>query len=144
MRNKPYLTSTRFKPVTHKTTTTMSDFDNIPEYPTINRTVVMVVAKQPFFDWANAVFPGTTPIQPEHMIEHFSFLIDNELLLDNPKDTLRKYWKAIFAQLLNGACTDPDTWPKLSWKLFTLWFDCHFSSMVFDLQDEPLYLESYD
>ncbi len=122
----------------------MNDLYDSQSLPTINRTVVLVMAKQPFYDWANGVFPDTTPMNAGDEHEHSSYLIDNTLLFHEPKSTLRNYWKAIFMEQLNSMCTDPDTWPKLSWKLFTQWFDCHFSSMVYDLQDEPLYLEIYD
>ncbi len=122
----------------------MSDFDDLPTLPTINRTVVMEVPKQPFFDWVNALFPNNTPIYAENIKEYSSYLINNELILHEAKNTLRKYWKTIFIEQLNGVSTYAETWPQPSWQLFTQWFDCYFSSMVFDPQDEPLHLESYD
>ena len=113
------------------------------ELTTINRCLVMVIPKQPFIEWENSVFPDL-PMNPEDIIECNSYLIQENSLFDEPKAALKKYWKKIFEEQLVGICTDKSKWPKqLTWKLFSEWFDCRFSSMVIDLEKEPLYMKRF-
>ena len=113
-------------------------------HPTINRSVLMVIPKQPFYDWSNALFPDLPQTNAGDRDEHNSYLLEDELFLDDPKKELKKYWKNIFLNELFGQCTDESTFPTLSWKLFTQWFNFHRSSIVTDLSDEPLYTEHYE
>lgn len=111
---------------------------------TINRSVVMVIPKQAYYNWANTVFPDD-PIKTDSFNEHNAYLLNDELLFDEPKKALKNYWEFIFENELFGICTDDSTWPqKLTWQLFTEWFTCHFSSVVLDLENKPLYLEKFD
>ncbi|MAM30474.1 MAG: VacJ [Flavobacteriaceae bacterium] len=112
--------------------------------PTINRSLLLVVPKQPFYDWSNALTPDLPPTNANKVNEYNSYLLEDELFLDNPKEELRKYWKPIFLNELFGQWTDEEAYPKLSWKLFTEWFDFYKSSVVNDLTDEPLYIEHYE
>lgn len=113
-------------------------------YPTINRSLLLVVPKQPFYDWSNALFPDMAQGQASAERDYNSYLLEDELFLDNPKKELAKYWKPIFLNELYGQCTDESTYPKLSWKLFIEWFDFYRSSIITDLTDEPLYTEDYE
>lgn len=113
-------------------------------YPTINRSVVIIKGKQPFYDWSNAIFPDLTPTKMETVKEHNSYLIEEDLLFDDPKVDLKNYWKTIFENQCFGMCTDPETWPKMTWKLFITWFSFEFSSIVHDLTDTELYTEHYE
>lgn len=113
-------------------------------YPTINRSALLVVPKQPFYDWSNALTPDMPKQTPENTTEHNSYLLEDELFLDDPKGELKNYWKAIFLNELFSQWTDETAYPKLSWKLFTEWFDFYRSSIVTDLVDEPLYLQTYE
>lgn len=115
---------------------------NIP--PTINRSLLLIVPKQPFYDWSNAVFPDLSPTIAKEVKDHNSYLLEDELFLDDPKKELRKYWKPIFLNELFGQCTDGSTYPKLTWKLFTEWFDFYRSSIVSDLTEKPIYLQEYE
>jgi len=112
--------------------------------PTINRSLLLIVPKQPFYDWSNALFPDLPKMQATKKRDYNSYLLQDECFLDDPKKELEKYWKPIFINELYGQCTDESTFPKLSWKLFTEWFDFYQSSIITDLTDEPLYIEHYD
>ena len=112
--------------------------------PTINRGVLLIVPRQPFYDWSNALTPDAKPINPSDVNDYNSYLLEDELFLNDPKKELKKYWKPIFMEELYGQWTDESTYPKLSWNLFTEWFDFYRSSMVRDLTDEPLYTEIYE
>lgn len=114
-------------------------------YPTINRSVVMVIPKQPFYDWFNAVFPGLKPTMAKNVKEHFSYLLPEDLDFYDMKKALKNHWKEIFIDLCYGQCTDTSTWPDLSDTLFYKWFSCYGSSLVQDItDDEPLFLEHYE
>jgi len=114
------------------------------QYPTINRSVLLIIPKQPFYDWSNALFPDLPQTNAGNNYEHNSYLLEDELFLDDPKSELKKYWKNIFITELFGQCTDESTFPKVTWKLFTEWFDFYRSSIVTDLTDEPLYTQDYE
>ena len=111
--------------------------------PTINRSLILVVPKQPFYDWSNAQFPDATPTLINQVDDYNSYLLEDELFLDNPKEELEKYWRYIFLNELYGQCTDTDSFPELSWELFVEWFDFYKSSLVTNLIDEPLDIQ-YD
>jgi len=107
--------------------------------PTLNRSVLLVIPKQPFYDWSNGLFPDSSETNFAGFDEHNSYLLEDELFLDDPKTELKTYWKNIFTNELFGQCTDENTFPTLTWKRFTEWFELYRSSMVTDLTDEPLY-----
>ena len=113
-------------------------------YPTINRSVLLVKPKQAFYDWSNALTPDLKVVRPSDVTDYNTYLLEDELFLDNPKKELKKYWKNIFLNELLGQWTDESAYPKLSWELFTQWFELHKSSIVIDLVDEPLYTEHYE
>lgn len=112
--------------------------------PTINRSMILIVPKQPFYDWSNALTPELPETNAADIDEHNSYLLEEELFLDDPKQELAKYWKPIFLNELFGQWIDKQDYPKLTWKLFTEWFEFYRSSIVTDLTDEPLYTEHYE
>ena len=101
------------------------------ELPTINRGMITIIPKQPFFDWFNKLAPDM-PVQLEEFKEHNGYLVSgnfvdwNIIMLQNFQD--------IFENELWGMWTEPDDWPSpLSWDLFQEWFSWKVSSIVFDL-----------
>ena len=112
---------------------------------TINRGLVIIIPKQPAYDWENKVFPEDELIRNiEDAVEHNSYLLEEYQVYDDPKKALKKYWKFIFEDHLFGICLDENEWPKkLTWKLFTEWFEFHFSSMVIDLEKGGIVKEEY-
>jgi len=113
-------------------------------HPTINRSVLLVIPKQPFYDWSNALFPDSKPTLITEINEYNSYLLEDEIFIDNPKRELKKYWKKIFINELYGQCMSDSAYPELTWKRFTEWFDFHRSAVVSDLTDELLYREEYE
>ncbi|MBF8149118.1 hypothetical protein ITJ86_04375 [Winogradskyella sp. F6397] len=112
-------------------------------FPNLNRTIVLIEGKQPFYDWINSVFPSDEPLKPEDTVEHNSYLLESELYFEEPKEALQDYWKDIFENELFDMCTDPNDWPKISWSLFNKYFQCHFSSIVHDLGKDSLKQETF-
>jgi len=112
--------------------------------PTINRTIVLIKGKKPFYDWSNAVFPNAQPLDLASVKDYNSYLIEDEAFNGDPKISLEAHWEDIFKNELFGICTNPEKWPTLSWSLFTKWFTLQFSSMVHDLVEDDLYSEHYE
>lgn len=104
-----------------------------------NRAFISIVPKQPYYDWANAVFKDSSPMTAENE-EATAYAITDDFAVKNLDTVVKRHFPIIFEMELFGVCTDPDMWPaKRTWKLFTEWFSCHVGSMVWDLApEEPL------
>jgi len=109
---------------------------------TINRNAVLIIPKQAFFDWANAVFPED-PTTADNYLEYNTYLIAEERFQGDPKEALDDYWEFIFENELYEISTEDEDWPEeLTWELFTAFFNFHFSSVVTDLEDNPFYMDN--
>ncbi len=103
------------------------------EPTTINRAYISILPKQPYYDWANAVFPDTTPMGMEGR-EATAYAIADDFAVQDLDTVVKRYVPIIFEMELFGVCTDPDTWPKKrTWSVFCAWFDYHVGSMMWDL-----------
>ncbi|MGD1847880.1 MAG: hypothetical protein ACFB10_21000 [Salibacteraceae bacterium] len=103
---------------------------------------MIVIPKQPYFDWDKAVFPEATPIQ--EMMEYNSYLLPEVELSFDPQKVMKKDWPWIFENELFSICTDESTWPeKRTWELFNEWFELQFSTLVLDLGHGPIVREKY-
>ncbi|MFN2262148.1 MAG: hypothetical protein ABR595_08815 [Psychroflexus sp.] len=110
------------------------------EPQTINRSVVMIIPKPKFYEWEKLVFPDSATTADRS--EFSSYLIEDEIFPDEPKQALKNHWRYIFEDELFGICTDEKEWPKnRSWKSFTEHFEVKFSTLVFDLLNEPILKE---
>ena len=103
----------------------------------VNRGLVTIIPKQPYYDWANQVDSEDNLIMTiENRIDHCSYFLKEYGLNEDPNKALKKNWKLIFMDELLRVSFDHSEWPpKLTWKLFAKWFDFHFSSRVIDLDD---------
>lgn len=107
----------------------------------INRSVVMVIPKKPFYKWEKNVFPDLGSIEGQ-LHEYNSYLLKDSILPSEHQKVLRNDWDWIFENELNDICTDENTWPQeRDWETFTEWFDLKFSTVVMDLVDEPVLKE---
>jgi hypothetical protein len=113
---------------------------------TVNRTILIVIAKQPMLDWLHQL-PDWTDIEDLKDLTLESINEDNAAFLIPEFDTSSKtqrYIEAIkvdlFEEILCGWTTDEALWPKrISNKLFDRWFHAQFHTMVYDLAEhEPL------
>lgn len=104
----------------------------------LNRVLVLIIPKQPFYDWERQVFPELNPMNPNRN-DYDSFLLNNTYKQLDLKKLLKEEWAWIFENQLHGICTDEDRWPKKrTWKMFTEWFDVKYSSIITDLGTENL------
>jgi hypothetical protein len=105
-------------------------------YDSINRSAIIVKAKQPFFNWLNALTPDD-PVNPP--ADGTAYLVkqmdDNEAV---EKWLLRNFDK-IFQNELNDWWTDENDWPqKRTYKLFKEWFDTEAGAMVLDIEERDI------
>lgn len=106
--------------------------------PTINRAVLMVVPKKPFYDWLQSIDPEES-YPMDSVLEYNSYLLEDTIMANEPKKVLNKHWKWIFENELFGHYIYEEMWPpKRTWKMFTEWFDLKFSTIVLDLIEKPL------
>ena len=106
----------------------------------INRSLAIIIPKQPFVDWANQL-PG-----PELKLtlkdvqkECQAVLIPEYDTEDEAKEYINDLYEDIFAQELFSWTTEESEWPQERTKeLFWRWFEVTFHSMVFDPYEDPI------
>ena len=98
----------------------------------INRSVIIIIPREPFFTWINSLDPEN-PMTPQNFPERTAYLIKST---DNQESAMKKCYAIIFESELNGMWTDPNDWPKdRSYKIFKTWFEWHIGSLVLDLEN---------
>ena len=113
----------------------------------LNRSVALLVYKQPFLAWLQSAdpTPGTVWTLEELREDNDTFLIPQ---FDDPSDSVKwieSRWRALFDSILIDWLTDESLWPKnRTLKMFREWFDIKVHSMVWDLAEEPLIVEDWD
>ena len=112
---------------------------------TLNRTVVLLVPKQPFLDWLNNVDPDDQTLTVEDLRD------DNEVFLipqfndnsDSEKWVVKR-WSFLFEHMLMGWIDDEAMWPQdRTLNMFREWFDIEIHTMAWDLSDEQLFVEDW-
>ncbi|MCW2120841.1 hypothetical protein [Flavobacterium sp. 7A] len=97
----------------------------------INRSAITINYKQPFVDWTNGLTPE---IQMSDQVaqEATTYLVKGDF--DDADKYIKKYYKKIFEEELEGHWTDEEDWPKKrTFKLFNEWFSYGVSELVIDL-----------
>jgi hypothetical protein len=109
----------------------------------VNRTAVVVRAKQPFLDWLHSADPTSRHLTlPDLNQEPSIYLLPDSDSNEKAGRYLRKFCAQIFAHELDGWFRVPSAWPKdLTFQVFTRWFECSYHSMVLDLADAPFLAE---
>jgi hypothetical protein len=105
----------------------------------VNRSVVIVKAKQSFVNWL-AMLPDPASISLEELNrEPNAYLLpecENEV---EQEMLIRRYYPGIFEAELEGWWENEDDWPKIrDYQAFTQWFQIEFSSAVFDMTNDEL------
>ena len=110
---------------------------------TINRTVLTIMPKRPYIDWANR-FDDDGPRLNEDAVHATSILITDKYDEYNYSVFLRKHYKEIFEMELDSWMTDPDAWPqKRSYPMFLEWFTVVVSDTVLEMGKGPIRVEEY-
>jgi hypothetical protein len=100
----------------------------------IDRIAIIVKPLQPFLDWLFKLYP-------EHADEKFE--VNTYLLSEDIEDVeawLKKKYDKLFMIELEAWHTNKKEWPqKRNYKMFKQWFQVEVSTMVYDLEKEPVY-----
>ena len=97
----------------------------------VNRSAITINYKKPFIDWSNALIPEFD--MSEQMLgESTTYLVKGDF--DNADKLIKKYFKKIFEEELEGQWTDENDWPqKRTFRLFEEWFSYSISDLVIEL-----------
>jgi hypothetical protein len=106
--------------------------------PTINRNVLVVVPTEGFLEWARKYPNEDAGLTLKELIADTTAYLIPEQEAD-AEAWLKRHFKTIFENKLNGWCTDPSLWPKdRSMKTFRKFFRVHYCSSVIDLAKGPI------
>ncbi|MFT5127830.1 MAG: hypothetical protein ACI8W8_001437 [Rhodothermales bacterium] len=101
----------------------------------VNRSVLLVRAKEPLRAWLTGVFaPKPPPTLAEINTDCSAYLVPETEEEEENRAILRIAFTTLFEYELAEWCTDPDTWPDIRDRAtFNEWFDCEFHTVVTDL-----------
>ncbi len=104
---------------------------SMSEFPTINRIAITLSPTEACLDWINSCGDREMTLA-EIQREPTVFLLPEGRA--EPDSLIRRYFKALLEEELNGWYTDPRMWPRdLSFETFKRFFTIQVSAMVFDL-----------
>ncbi|OGF51618.1 MAG: hypothetical protein A2044_04285 [Candidatus Firestonebacteria bacterium GWA2_43_8] len=116
----------------------------MPDYPSINRTALIVKPLKPYWDWANSIEDGV----PREQKNFNSTEMDTTVYLipDLDPTEVNDHIEAMFPEIFEGELeawwTNEKDWPKnRTFAMFKEWFDVSVSSLVYDTVEEDLVKE---
>ncbi len=112
----------------------------------LNRTPVVVRARQPFVDWINGL-PGNKKVVTLEEVheEKDVFLMYDSEIDENKEIHFLDIMDFMFEFELNEWTIDPSEWPRdRSEKVFREWFDVEIMSLAIDPYDEIIEDEDWD
>jgi hypothetical protein len=107
----------------------------------INRSAIIVRAKEPFLQWLRQL---PDPVGPDMTLASINeeptvYLVPEYGYIDEQEELLAQAYGVIFENELGGWWTKEADWPKRrNLKLFLDWFEVTFHSLIEDLVDMPL------
>ena len=112
---------------------------------TINRTLVMLVPRQPFLNWLNDADPTEEPLSAEDLRDDCNvFLIPQFNDAVDSMKWIEKRWSMLFEHMLLEWIVDETMWPEnRTLEMFREWFDIETHTMVWDLAGESLLVEDW-
>jgi hypothetical protein len=115
------------------------DLDIFPELADyeeafINRQALIIKPLKPLFDWVNSIYPEESA---DTNTEPNIYLINEGI--DNIEGWLKKEFERFFSLELFAWHSDENDWPqKRTYKMFRQWFSVDISTMVYDMENEPI------
>lgn len=111
--------------------------------PLVNRSAILLTPRQPFLDWADAVYGDGArylDIVSVHREDARTiFLGPDGDLTGDPHRFITRNWSLLFETLLSDWCQDESTWPQdRSLRMFRQWFDVTVFGVVLDALKQPL------
>ncbi|HEY6805995.1 MAG TPA: hypothetical protein VI306_20610 [Pyrinomonadaceae bacterium] len=112
----------------------------------MNRSLMIVTAKQPFLEWAHAIDPEDNSELDDINDEPTAYLVPECETRDQQQTIVDWCAEFVFDHELWLWCTDEDLWPTgRDAAMFREWFDVDFHSMVNDIVgDIPLLHVGYE
>ena len=111
----------------------------------INRSVLVVLPRQPFLDWLHRVDPTSGELTLEDLRRDSSvYLLPARDMEPALEKSLKRFCKTIFEEQLDGWYCVKELWPRdRGIKAFKEWFEYRFHSMPIDLARETLDWEEF-
>jgi hypothetical protein len=104
----------------------------------INRYAIIIKPLQPLFDWINAIY-HEDPVK--EVDEANVYLVDDNI--DDVEKWLKKKYDKFFTMELEDWHMNKKEWPqKRNYKMFKEWFRIDISTMVYDMENRPVYKET--
>ncbi len=112
---------------------------------TLNRTVLLLIPKEPFLNWLNDVDPADEPLTLEYVCDDCNvFLIPQFNDEADSYKWIEKHWSVLFEHMLLEWMIDETTWPEnRTLAMFRAWFDIEIHTMAWDLAKQPLLVEDW-
>lgn len=112
---------------------------------TLNRTLVLLVPRQPFLDWLNEADPTEDPLSAEDLRDDSNaFLIPQFNDAADSMKWIEKRWEMFFEHMLLEWLADESMWPEnRTLEMFREWFDIETHTMVWDLAGASLQMEDW-
>lgn len=103
----------------------------------INRHAIVIKPRKPYFDWVASI----DDLFMEYEANEVSiYLVAEEI--DDLEQWLKRNYAKFFAFELANEFTDKKLWPqKRTFKMFQQWFVVEISTMIYDLENYPVYKE---
>jgi len=110
----------------------------------INRTLLIVTPKKPFFDWSNSMERSVPNSIPESEYRS-AYLIPEKYNETNYTPFVKKHFLKMFEEELVSEYIHSEFWPKKrDYKTFNEWFEVQACDIVYDLSKEPLVSEEFE
>lgn len=105
----------------------------------LNRSAIVVRARQPFVDWLRSVEELEERNITLEQLDKTLYLVPDYEDPEDAEKILKRVYGEIFCRELNGWYTDKRTWPKdRSWRVFKAWFDIEHFDLIEDVGAGPL------
>jgi len=105
----------------------------------LNRSALIVKAKQPFLKWVLTLPDPANVTLKELNWDNTLYLLPEYTFESEEEEILAHYFDLIFEEELSGWWTNEADWPAdRGLDTFKKWFDFEFQSMIVDIVDAPL------
>lgn len=102
----------------------------------VNRGYLLLVYKQPFFDWSNRY---NEIAFNEGELEPSVYLIEEDFIEEGP--IIERNFKKIMITEFSGVCESEEKWPELSHEIFDSFFSVIIGTTVMDTMKNPIQRE---
>ena len=111
------------------------------EYPSLNRTALVVNPLKPYWDWANNIKDGIPIGEKQYTLTEMDTTV--YLIPDLDPALVQKHIEEIFLEIfedeLNAWWIKEEDWPKeRTYEVFKKWFEVRIAPLVYDTSDGDL------